>query len=149
MKPNLIATLQNKILIMLKAFKYIVGNEIITYQDILDASDGFFIISEHEKYIIDQSIILAETKSNSLKHLKAINDQDSKVYARKKEYRKPVFNEALDTTLDELLYEFAREYSNEEAASEELLEALLRKLKNIFVINNSEQEQSTMFEVKG
>lgn len=123
---------------MLKAFKYIVGNEIVTYQDILDATDGFFIISEYEKYAIDQSTILTKTEVGSLKRLKDINDQGSKIYARKKKYREPVFNEELDNTLDELLCEFAYEYSDEEFGNEELLEALLRKLKNLFVINNSE-----------
>lgn len=116
---------------MLRPYKYVEGEEIKDYAGILKAEDGFIIVEYYQKYAVDQEVLLAGTVEASMERLNRVLEQGSKVYARKKVYREPVFNKEVDEVLDDWLSQFAYDYSESEFNQEEIMENKLAELKKI------------------
>lgn len=114
---------------MLRPYKYVDGEEIRDYKTLLEAKDGLFIVEEYKKYAVDQEVLLAKTEEDSMKRLNHLLERGTKVYARKKVYREPVFNKDLDEFLENWLFQFAYDYTENEYGQEELMEDKLVELK--------------------
>jgi hypothetical protein len=116
----------------MREFNWIKGKEVKTYQDILDAVDGFILEDDCGKIVVSQSAFLRKTEKSSIDNLNDYLNQCGKVYARIKEYRKPVFDKETDDKLEAILYDFATDWELTDYGDESCVEKILNQLKELF-----------------
>ena len=116
----------------MQEYIYVKRKEIKSYQDIVDAVDGFILEDACGTVAVDKSAFFRKSEQFSIDSLNDYINQGGKVYARIKEYHKPVFDKSLDNELETLLYDFVNDWELTDYGDDSCVEKVLRRLKEIF-----------------
>lgn len=130
---------------MLKIRNYVKGKQILTAEDLINATSTLFLKDKRCKSVevcIDNPVnsVLSIFEKDKIKEFLEAGLENYDIWERIEEDRDIVFSDKVDNMLDDMLSSFALEYADNEYHEAELMEKFLHELKDKFRIEVRENE---------